>query len=437
MRILKKTSRLEHQVQRAVLLACFVLGSLAIWASSYLTYRLSYDYAIRSVHDDVLPIVGPLSNALATNNKGLAEESMNLLVRNALVCKVSVWNNDASTNLVAGFPRCIHGFDVPLKSLSGSSRIGTLRVGVSYRTVFHRIYTLIGLQIGAGILILLSIVFSVRIATNRIVIYPMVRLIRHLHEIEPGSKASLPIPELHGDNELGQFVKDINCLLTKAHVVYEKEKEELAFKAEHDVLTGLYNRTSGLAAFHETIKEYPLRVAALIVLDLDRFKHINDTYGHPIGDAVLIEVSKRLIRANRSRDIVARLGGDEFLIGLVDIGAPENLRVILRRIIHAVTHPIFLGGRKYDYVGVSIGAVFVEKDNSCLEALILNADAAMYSVKRSGKNGFSVYEDGQYSAPYLVPLKREEALCRRMMENDIATNTPVLNQKETTHEASD
>ena len=437
MRILKKTSRLEHQVQRAVLLACFVLGSLAIWASSYLTYRLSYNYAIRSVHDDVIPVAGPLSAAIATDDKGLVKESMNLLVRNALVCKVSVWNNDTSTNMVAGFPRCIHGFDVPLKSPINNRRIGTLRVGVSYRTIFHRIYTLIGLQIGAGLLILMSIIFSVRIATNRIVIYPMVRLIRHLHEIEPGSKASLPIPELHGDNELGQFVKDINCLLTKAHVTYEKEKEELAFKARHDALTGLHNRESGLAVFRENINEYPQRVAALIVLDLDRFKHINDTYGHPIGDAVLIEVSKRLIRANRSRDIVARLGGDEFLIGLTDFGAKENLRVILRRIIHAVTYPIFLGGRKYDYVGVSIGAVFVEKDNSCLEALILNADAAMYSVKRSGKNGFSIYEDGQYSAPYLVSLKREEALCRRMMENDIATNTPVLNQEEATHEASD
>ncbi len=396
----KKTSKLENQVQRIVLVACALLGTIAIWASSYLTYRLLYNYSIQSVKDDVVPIAGPLANAIYSNNTVLAKTYINLLARNALICKVSVVSTDRAVILVTGFPHCVHGFDV---NLASNKPVGVLTIGVSYRTIFHRIYTLVAFQIIAGLSILLTILLSVWVAMNRIIILPIVDLIRHLHAIEEGTQVYLPIPAIHLNNELGQFITDINTLLTKVNQMHEKEKQALAFKAEHDFLTGLHNRASGTAAINRSLTQSKTNVA-IVMMDLDRFKYINDTYGHLAGDLVLVEVAKRLMAISRSNDIVARLGGDEFLLGIMDSGS-NNLEAILKRIITTISQPITIGEDKVDYVGVSIGAYIVTNTDSSLEAMLLIADSAMYAVKRAGRNGFCIYSNQCFTTPVLIPLE--------------------------------
>ncbi len=408
----KKTSKLENQVRSVVVWACLVLGSLAIWASSYLTYRLLYNYSMESVRDGIAPTLEPLSNAVYVDSPSMIKTSMDELIRNSLVCKVNVVSADKTLQLMTGYPRCIHGYDITLYSpFNHQEVIGTLRIGISYRTIFRRIYTLIAFQIIAGLLILLTVVSSLWWATNRLIIHPVIELIHHLHGIEPGSLSLLPIPDNHVHNELGQLISDINDLLTKANKAHEKEKEALAFKAEHDCLTGLYNRASGLAAIGHYLDSHSDHKGVLIMLDLDRFKHINDTYGHPVGDKVLVEVAKRLRNISRQDDVVARLGGDEFLIGLMNIGSNDNLEMIIRRLIRVVSQPMDLGDGRYDYVGASLGASVVD-EKLCLETVLLTADTAMYNVKRAGKHGFCIYSNNRYSVPVLISSATEEKTCQ-------------------------
>jgi len=161
--------------------------------------------------------------------------------------------------------------------------------------------------------------------------------------------------------------------------------------ANHDSLTGLCNRL-----FFNTQFEYSLARSirenteiALLFIDLDKFKPINDEFGHNAGDQVLIEIAKRLKSIVRKEDIVARLGGDEFLI-LLHRSSINNKKVIAKtasKIISAVNEPILISDIQVD-VGASIGIVFCPSQADTLEKLTHIADKAMYKVKSEGRNNF-------------------------------------------------
>jgi diguanylate cyclase (GGDEF)-like protein len=166
-------------------------------------------------------------------------------------------------------------------------------------------------------------------------------------------------------------------------------QEQLAFQAAHDGLTGLYNRS----VFHERLAQALARArrlgtdVAVLYLDLDLFKPVNDHMGHEAGDAVLAEVASRLSSIVRASDTVARMGGDEFAILLEDAAGHEAVSSVARRIVSDLASPVVL--RRGDTtIGVSVGIAYSVGGFGQAEPIVRDADLAMYRAKDAGGDRF-------------------------------------------------
>jgi diguanylate cyclase (GGDEF)-like protein len=171
-----------------------------------------------------------------------------------------------------------------------------------------------------------------------------------------------------------------------------KADEQVKYLATHDGLTGLPNRrmfSQLLNTFIETSRRYD-RQFALLFIDLDRFKIINDTLGHADGDALLVEIAGRFRESVRASDVVARLGGDEFVIILPDTVEKELVAEVARKLLSAAMKPVLLGGQEW-CVTASIGVAMFPADGNDEQTLTKNADSAMYQVKDGGKNHVRFY----------------------------------------------
>ncbi len=173
-------------------------------------------------------------------------------------------------------------------------------------------------------------------------------------------------------------------------VVAQKELEHMA---THDELTGLANRAllkDRLAQALSHVQRQQSR-GALILLDLDHFKMVNDSHGHPVGDQLLREVATRLRGCIKSTDTLARFGGDEFVILLEKIKRPEEVSLIAERIIACVSHqPFYLFGNEIR-VRASLGITIFPDDDVRIDELFKNVDLAMYAAKEGGRNGLNFY----------------------------------------------
>ncbi len=176
-------------------------------------------------------------------------------------------------------------------------------------------------------------------------------------------------------------------------ITERKRAEELAnFHAYHDHLTALPNRTLFNDRLDLAIRlaERRNEVVAVILINLDRFKLVNDTYGNAEGDQLLQKFSERLSGMLRSVDTVSRQGGDEFSILLPDLKHADDAELIARNIMEAMTKPFIVGGRDF-IASVSIGISLYPNDGESPEVLLRHADLAMYSVKKSGKNAIAFF----------------------------------------------
>lgn len=169
----------------------------------------------------------------------------------------------------------------------------------------------------------------------------------------------------------------------------ESQLEKLAF---HDSLTGLPNRTLFKDRLHVAMESAARQKSLLgvIYLDLDRFKYVNDTLGHPAGDRLLVEISQRIDGCLRSADTLARMGGDEFTILLPHLAAEADAVQIAERIIKAVGEAVHLDDVAV-YVGASIGISYFPKDGRDAETMQKNADLAMYEAKEGGRGQYRVF----------------------------------------------
>jgi len=170
------------------------------------------------------------------------------------------------------------------------------------------------------------------------------------------------------------------------------KEEQIIHMAYHDALTGLPNRlllTDRISRNIERAKRHQSRFAVLF-LDLDRFKQINDTLGHNVGDDLLQIISKRLSLICRAEDTVSRLGGDEFIILIDQFESEEQLLKILSRLLSVVREPAIVEDHHLT-VSTSIGIAIYPEDGITADVLIKNADAAMYESKKAGKNSYSFF----------------------------------------------
>lgn len=178
---------------------------------------------------------------------------------------------------------------------------------------------------------------------------------------------------------------------------YQEEIHRLAF---HDTLTGLPNRRALEDRLTQALSfaERHNYFIALLFLDLDHFKQVNDLYGHATGDKLLKEVAGRLSNCVRDTDTVVRLGGDEFVILLPELKQPQDAQMVARKILTALSYPLIIDGEDMG-VGVSIGISIAKGNSVPAEQLLQKADNAMYQAKNAGRNRFVVAENVAIQAP--------------------------------------
>ena len=182
-------------------------------------------------------------------------------------------------------------------------------------------------------------------------------------------------------------------------------KEQLQHQAFHDVLTNLPNRVLLADRLSQSMVQCHRHhnLLAVIFLDLDGFKHVNDSYGHDLGDELLIIVSLRMKEALRECDSLARIGGDEFVAVLTDLTTVEDCEPVLDRLLLAASKPVNIGNVELK-VSASIGVTLYPQDNVSADQLMRHADQAMYVAKESGKNCYHLFDTAEDNA---VKVQRE------------------------------
>ena len=215
----------------------------------------------------------------------------------------------------------------------------------------------------------------------------------------------------------------------------EEQTKLLKHQAYHDMLTALPNRM----LFHDRLEQAIAQAKrnnekfALLFIDLDQFKNINDSLGHHIGDEVLIEAANRLRSTIREQDTLSRLGGDEFTIILRDIDSVQNTTTVARKIIASIKEPMQIASQTL-YISSSIGISIYPDDTTIAENLIKYADAAMYRAKDEGRDNFQFYSSEMTTIAFekvvmenslRVAIKEEQFEVYYQPQYDIQNNTIV------------
>jgi diguanylate cyclase (GGDEF)-like protein len=177
-------------------------------------------------------------------------------------------------------------------------------------------------------------------------------------------------------------------------LLLQESEERMRYQAQHDALTGLPNRW----LLRDRLLQAALRAKrdrtafAVLLVDLDNFKIVNDTLGHDVGDLLLVEVAQRLTGCIRERDTIARLGGDEFVFVLEGLAAPEDSALVARKIIEELAVPFPIAGELLR-TSPSIGISLYPEDGQDADFLLKFADIAMYRAKAAGRNCYHFYHD--------------------------------------------
>lgn len=195
----------------------------------------------------------------------------------------------------------------------------------------------------------------------------------------------VPAPDAQG--AIGHYVSILDDVSEQVF-----RDSQVAYLATHDMLTGLANRTLLADRLTQAVTHSARdgSIAAVLLIDLDRFKQVNDSLGHSLGDSLLKAVATRLEGSVREGDTVARIGGDEFVLVLSELARHEDATMLARKLLALLAQPFDLDGREL-FVTPSIGISFYPQDASDAPSLLRLADLAMYQVKAGGRNGFNCY----------------------------------------------
>lgn len=254
-----------------------------------------------------------------------------------------------------------------LEKLTRSTEAATSE-SLRYELEFIRI--IIAIQ-AAGII-------AIVLLTSRLGITPVLRAVESIRDDSP-----IPVT---GANEFRYLARTYN----RMYNVYKQSVEHLNFRASHDELTGVYNR----AGYNLLLSGIELSTTYMLLIDLDDFKIVNDTYGHEMGDQVLKRLADTLLAYFRADDYVCRIGGDEFVVIMVHLN--EKQRSLIAAKLNQINHELSEQREGVVPVSVSVG---VAHGSGAADAAVLfeHADKALYETKRRGKKGFTFY-DGSLSA---------------------------------------
>jgi diguanylate cyclase (GGDEF)-like protein len=261
---------------------------------------------------------------------------------------------------------------------------------------------------------------------HRGVIQPLRAITAALLKLAAGNR-EVRVPELNRDDEIGQMAKAFDVFranasaLETAHQATRAAQEQAQALARHDALTGLPNRRVFTAELEAATAraQNGSSICSVLMIDLDRFKPVNDLQGHAVGDLVLCEVARRLQDAVRKNDVVARLGGDEFAIVTKSEpkAYPEGVIRLANRVLAAIREPILVADGRLGIDG-SIGIASAPGDGVDSESLLRAADIAMYRAKRDGRGTFRFFEHSM-DAELRAQAALEVDLRRAIAEGDI------------------
>ena len=206
----------------------------------------------------------------------------------------------------------------------------------------------------------------------------------------------------------------------------KQAEEALLRMANHDALTGLPNRVLLQDRLAQAIvhAQRARSQVGVMFIDLDRFKHVNDSLGHDAGDRMIVEIGRRLSSSLRESDTVARQGGDEFVVVLPDLASPDDAAKVAQKLLDSLFQPLLLGDQEVFPTG-SIGIAMYPRDGHDSQTLLKCADSAMYRAKRQGGNHFLFYvaDMGQQAYEY---LRLEGALQRALQRNEFVLHYQPL-----------
>ncbi len=205
----------------------------------------------------------------------------------------------------------------------------------------------------------------------------------------------------------GHLLRDgagtLHLLLYEEDVDAQRSRlETLKFQAQRDLLTGLYNQSAGEALISEKLSAAPKGQHAFLIFDIDRFKEVNDTFGHQRGDRLLAEVARLLSSQLRAEDVAVRLGGDEYAVFLQGFAGLDQIEKKAARLLSTISSIGETGEPPFRST-VSTGIAVAPQHGTDCKTLYRHADAALYFVKRNGKNGFAFYDPS--------PLRMRKATC--------------------------
>ncbi|UVL77882.1 diguanylate cyclase [Pseudomonas putida] len=363
-------------------------------------------YANHNLHLIARSINYTVEAAVVFDDSAAANESLALIASREEVAEAKVFNDEGE--LLAHWQRADTGMlaqlevqvatalldePVNLPILHQQQQVGHIELVGQGRSLL--LFLLSGL---AGILFCTILSALAAQYLSRRLLSDIVRPLRGLASVAHAARRErsfdrrvpeAPIAEL---NELGN---DFNALLDELEVWHshlQNENQTLAHQASHDSLTGLPNR-----AFFEGRLSRSVRNAArqqdhmaLLFLDSDHFKQINDTLGHAVGDEVLISVAERVRAQLREHDLVARLGGDEFAVLLTPLQSREDAELIAEKIVASMKLPVQLDSGRSIATSLSVGIAYYPDDGADPASLLNAADAAMYQAKRKRRGHWQV-----------------------------------------------
>ncbi|WP_109119947.1 EAL domain-containing protein [Azospirillum sp. TSO22-1] len=309
--------------------------------------------------------------------------------------------------LLSGMSVVEHPLGAPYPGREGQAA-GVLRIEVDTLYAAHEFLAFAGTATIAGMVRNVAIGLALALVFHRFLTRPLVQIGRDIARIDPENPAAtpIPVPAGHEDDELGYVVERFNGTLA----LLEREHGELRRLATRCGLTGLANRSLLFDRLKHAIahaRRSGHRLAVLF-LDLDRFKHLNDSLGHDLGDDLLRLLAGRLGECVRECDTVGRLGGDEFLIILERVADTGEAAVVAGRILHQLLKATSLSGHRIHITG-SIGIALYPDDGDDAQSLMRMADVAMYAAKAEGGGRFVFYRR-EMTERALLRLRLEASL---------------------------
>jgi len=428
----------DLSIRSTVLLAIVlgvVLPALVVLVIDNRVARETHEPLVERNRDAVLLLA---ANAVAEPVWTLSENALSHalagVLREPMVCAVQLRElNPVRPLLDLQRDKC--ALDVPVVQREvavqhGGRTIATLAVAFDDtevdRALAERqrsVVWLVVVQVAAGAAVLVT-VLSLRL------LRPIDRLKRQASAIA----AREPTPPLpwRGRDELGQLGQHLNEVRGRIQELFdelERKNAQLRKMAMYDHLTGLPNRTLFRELFqHEvTAARRAQRSMALLFIDLDRFKTVNDAMGHAAGDELLLGTSQRLIAALRESDLLGRLSGDEFLVLLTDAEPWDRVAATAERLLRAIETPLPLARAAHQaQVSASIGIALCPRDGEDFDTLLRHADLAMYKSKELGRARYSFFH-AELNAVFQSRVELERELARAIAGNELVLHyQPVV-----------